>query len=469
MNNENNNLNGVVLGNVTNPNGVSETPNTNSQVINPGNTVMMPNSEVVTPSPIPAAPPQSQEVNTNVGPVSVEPVMPDVVMPGAVNSGVQEVEPTPVNVNPVNNATPVNNGQTISQPPIENKPIENAYTNVNSINPNSVSNNSIGTNPPISLNSEKTPKKKGNKTLFVIIVLLLLIGVGLGTYYVLNYTDLLVKKSSVNISTKNMTLNVGDSISNNVNDFATITGTSSNNCILNTNNIDLTKEGTYKFTVTCSNIVKEGTVTVVDNKPINIETQTVYSIKGEQLEAKMFVKNLDDDLIYEIDNKSEIENVDLGTYTVKIKASNSSGKEANAEAKLVILEYKVKGYTVCTMAESEIEKAIMTRSTKLAIVEDGNNSFGNIVLDIYAFKYNDKEEYDKLVNEYLENKTLTINDITGDVDYNDSTQTIIITKELDAVEIKSTYGDNVPNHGAIRTYFTQSLGYQTCTYEKANN
>ena len=130
-----------------------------------------------------------------------------------------------------NNSSMVMEGPSVkNEPPFEAPP---AYTNPQTIEP--VTNNyepqgSIGMTPPVSLEAEKKPKKEPNKTLFIVIVLIALAAVGLGTYYVLNYTDLFAKKEEITIETKNIEINIGEALPESITEYATITGTIVSNC-----------------------------------------------------------------------------------------------------------------------------------------------------------------------------------------------------------------------------------------------
>lgn len=479
MNNENNNLNGVVLGNV-NPSPVIN-PSSNT-VTNPENVVITPNQTItplnsVQPSVAPSVTPANNAINSQV------------VMP--TNNAVQNPkEPVSNNAQPVTSnvqsSQPIQSSQAVN-PTLNDVPVirvneqsvnnntQSAFTSISAIEQNNSNQNfekSIGTNPPISLEKEKQPKKKGNKTLFIVIVILLLLAVALGTYYILNYTDLLSKKETITINTNNLTISLGDSISNNINDYANIIGTNSSNCTLDTSNVDITKVGIYKYTITCSNKTKEGNLVVIDDKPINVETKTVYLASGDTIEAKDFIKKVDNNLTYEFVSQDEVDailNSGLGTYSVKIKAISSTGKETEVLGKLVKIQYRLKGYLVCKAPNQNMTNPVISSSYKFAIVDDGNNGFGNIVHVVNSFKYSNEDEYSQIVSDYNTNGSVTINNITGDTEFDDSNLTVTITTDIDSSTLKERYGaNNFSTYSTIRNYYITNLGYE-CSYEKAND
>ena len=184
MNNDQNNLNGAVLGSVGNNPESNPTPAPQTSAVNPGNVVLgsTPVSQVVTPNPDPnpnmvvtpptnnavmAGPtpsepqntvmagnqvvtPESQVVTPNPTPVvNPEPVNPNGVVPpvGPAGPAPQPSAPT--------EQTALNNGSGIPNPQVN-------YTNPQNINPAPMpgfeGQGTVGTTPPISLEKEKKPK-----------------------------------------------------------------------------------------------------------------------------------------------------------------------------------------------------------------------------------------------------------------------------------------------------------------------
>lgn len=365
---------------------------------------------------------------------------------------------------------PVNNGavaQTVNTP-------EPAYTNVQNINsmPGFENPNNIGTTPPISLEPEKGPKKKNNKnnkTLFVIIIVILLFAIGFGTYYVLKYTDILASTPKVVINTKDMEVNIGESLSTDINDFASVSGTDIRNCNIDITSVDVNAVGVYKYKVTCGDIYKEGSVTVSDNRELDVTTQKVYKASGEEVVATEFIKNVNSDYTYEFVSDSEVQGYlakGAGTYTVKIKVSNGS-KELETEASLIVLEHKVKGYLTCQTKEQGLTGSSTTKviKEKFAIIDDGNSGFGNIAEEIHEFKFTDETEYTDYLATYKTYGVVTIDSVTGSAEFDDENLTITITNELSKEDLNTKYGEsNLLTYGTIRSYFKNTLGYE-CTYE----
>lgn len=507
MNSENNN-NGTVLGSVNNgempnpvpTNGVENlgVPENNPTPVEPVNNMGM-DSPIPTPEPLPVEPNPMDSVPVNPTPVNPIPFNEPPVGPIPVNPA--PVNPTPVVPEPVvpEPVSPLNVGEPMAPepqvppvaPPVEsvtpqptplnaNNPVPPvaptpAYTNPQMVNPGFESPNGIGSNPPLSFEPEKepTPKKKANnKLIFIIIVVVVLAGVGFGTYYVLNYTNILNGgANNVNIKTNDLEVNLGDELSTNINDYASITGTDAKNCSLNTMNVNKSSAGVYEYTITCGEMHKTGKITVVDNSELKVDLNTVYKTKGENLEAMEFAKE-GSDVKLEFVDSSEVEKYlsgNAGTYKVKLKATEDS-KSSEVEGKLIVLENELKGFLTCTSTPQDITdlSAKMTVGERFAIVTDGtNNIFGNFAQEVHTFDFSegDASQYDELLEKYNNGEDIELNNITGEVSFNDN-KTITITNDKSVDELNTSYGaDNLKTYSSIRTYFTTNLKYE-CKFSK---
>lgn len=429
MNNDTgNNFNGTVLGNLDNTTPTNDIPIDNA-------------IETLEDSPVTPSINQSTPNNTLDNGVT----QPENNILEPTNQPSQVVEPTPAYTNP----------QAIQEMPSFDNP------------------NIIGTTPPISFQEEKPQQQKNNKnnkTLFIIIILAVLAGVGFGTYYILTYTDFISKAAQVTIKPKNMELSLGDSLSTIITDYAEINGTDAKNCSLNTVDVDISKEGTYEYSITCGETIKKGKITIVDNKEFTYETVEVSKSKGATIDAKEFIVNAPETAKIEFVDKEKVNLIlagNPGTYSVVIKVTNN-GKTTEVEGKLTILEYELKGYITCSSNAQNVadSSAKMVVSEKMAIANDGNNGYGKKTYEIHKFTFTDETEYTGYLAKYKSENKLTINNITGETKFDDATLTITITNEKNNEAVNSEFGaDNMINYQTINKYFRETLGYQ-CVYEK---
>ncbi len=477
LNNNSSNLGGNVLGSVNN------TPNNNMPNSNINNNVLSTNEETL--ESLDLGNQNNQVINNglNSNIVNNNPsnlVNNGVVMNNPVND--QTLNPSPLNSQNLNDnlnnpgINPNSNPSTVMAPPPSN-PVtpEPAYTNPQNINPMpGFEPNSIGVTPPISLEPEKEPKKKkNNKTIFVIVIILVLFGIGFGTYYVLKYTDILNNKPKIEITTRNLEINLGDTLSTNINDYATITNTDVTNCTIDTTGVNVNTPGTYTYTISCGEIRESGSVVVVDNTELEVNTKKVYKVVGESVNPTDFIEEVNTTYSYEFVNSEEVNNYlngSAGTYKVKIKVS-AGEKTREVEADLVVILSEIKGYLVCSSKEQVVENnsASMVVREKFGIIDTdtAKNVYGNIYSQEYIFKFSDETEYTNYLAEYNAYNSITINNITGSASFDNDDLEITITREKTDSELETEYGiTNSTTWSDIRNHFTGTLGYD-CSYRKA--
>ena len=490
MNNDNN-MNGTVLGNTDN-NPV------NPQPIPPVNNGM--NTETLgSVNPAPAVPPVAPEPVSNPMPVppandlnanNLNQAVPNPVPSEA--QPVPSIEPAPISAAEPLGETLDNNAQMAPNPSVgvNVPPIEPMNDNPNGLPPippvgpnpvmpnNSTSStgftnpNVIGITPPVSFEPEKEPKKKQNKLMFIIIILVVLAGVGFGTYYVLNYTNIFNKATArISITTKDLEVEIGKSLSTNISEYATISGTESTNCSLNTKEVDQNKVGVYTYTVTCGETSKTGKITIFDNSELVVNTNVVYKMKGETLEASEFAKE-DSDLTFELVDAEAaqklIDDNEFGLHEIDLKVTDSNNKSAEIKGKLYVLEHRLKGFYTCSANEQNVQDlgAKKQVSERFAIVDNNGNAYGNITYEIITYTFSDETAFNKLLEEYQENKKLKIedNEFEDDIEFIEDEKQIIITSERDNTEVLEEYGaENMATYKTIGEYFKNTLKY-TCTY-----
>ena len=178
-----------------------------------------------------------------------------------------------------------------------------------------------------------------------------------------------------------------------------------------------------------------------------------------------FIVNPSSDITYTFVNEDDVSSVingEYGTYTVKILATDANDKNVTVDASLTVMQYDVKGTLTCSSNEQNVDSTMkMTVANSFVIVDDGNNGFGNIATETHTFVFTDEMAY----NSYKEQGSgkITINEVSGVPEFDDSNLTITITNDKDA---KSEYESSVlQNYGSIRSYFTGTLGY-TCSFNK---
>lgn len=518
MNNENNNMVGNGLNDVINNN-----PNPNP--IGNENTVMMganniPNEQVVlgnqnqivTPTPGPVvnpAPNVAQTLNDNsvlMGGAEPQNMMANNVPPvspmGPVTDGAYNATPNNMGIGNVSPEVPMNNQNSMGMgSPLPNMN-QNMTQNVGQMpgqqpmpnnNPGVQPNLGLGggapmpafenpgaigvTPPPVSEKEEKKKKKGMNKTLFVILIIVLIAAVGGGVYWYLNLNK---GSSGIKVELKDISYGLNEEVSTDIKTYATITGTNSSNCVLDTSKIDTSKIGQYEYTVTCGSTPYKGKALVQDSEapiatPLSV-TKTINStIKPEDFIATCYDSGA---CSYEFEDASAV-NTLMGTVggptKVKIVVKDENNNSVVVEANLTVINDPIKAIYECESKAQNVENlnAEMTVKHSLGILgtnaSDGSYTFGNFGTLTYNFKFTDESQYSELLNKFKSEQKITIGDVTGAANFNQTDMTITMIQDLNIDNLKTQYGaDKFLSYRTIQQYYTTTLGY-TCRIQASNN
>ena len=316
----------------------------------------------------------------------------------------------------------------------------------------------IGSVPPMD-NSDK-PKKK-HIGLFIILIIILILAIGGGLYYYLSKGEI----SIVNrVKVKNPTVELGEALPKDINNYVIIKNARNAKCILNTTNVDINKLGEYNYSVTCGTKKYDGVITVADKKAPVVKTKTVAKRLNETLTASEFIAACEDatECTYEIDDKAKVDEYlkTVGTYDINLTIIDKSGNKANATAKLVVLENDVKVYLNCFLDDQSVDDINGTYSQYDKIAISSSTNYAGIYFRVKEYTITKKDEYDTIKTKYEKDKTISIG---GGLDplFDDSNLTIRFEETLtDSSEFGSTYGD-------IRNYYETTKGYK-CNIMNAN-
>ena len=336
---------------------------------------------------------------------------------------------------------------------------ENINTN-GYVEPNRVEN--IGSVPP----SNQTPvkqKKPMNKTLFVVLIIVLIAAVAIGVYYFLNMSN------SVNVSIKDVNIGVGETLSDNISDYATITGKNADTCTLNNRNVDTSTIGEYEFEINCGDDKYTGKVIVSDMTAPVATTNVVYKVVNDTINSDEFVSSCEDPSGCDYTFADEaIVNGYLqtagGPYTVGMNVTDEAGNTTTLDAYLYVSAYDILAYTSCildnqTVSGYQANKAI---TDFFPIGRDASNelSYLGIGRRIYTYVFTNIEEYNTVKGE--KPNTLTFDNVTGLASYDDENLTITISTDLSNATLNTEAGGTFgPSYAIFRQYYTDK-GY-TCS------
>lgn len=410
-------------------------------------------SEVAT---MPAAPaePVSAPVSTT------SPVTPATAAPDPMAQA--QVTPTPVasTPSPAPVSTPASNAADLTAvpQPIPGTSPAAATGNVNPmgktnsngfVEPAKVAN--IGAVPP----PKKKEEKKGpNKMLFIVLIVVLLAAIGFGVYYFL-----FLGKSSIEVVTKDLTSNINVPLSNDPNDYATITGTDSKNCTVSTLNVNITVAGNYQYTISCGGETFKGNITIVDEQAPEVVLQDVIVKAGTTVAELDFIESCSKDTCtYKFANAATVTtNLQTpGEYKVDINVSDDNENTATVTGTLVVLSSDSNWILECLL-EEEMSSGSATKTINDQYSINTQNNYSGFARRIVTYEFDNKDAYTQAVGN--KEATITFDGITGNASYDDENNTLVISKILSTDELTTTFGGTLQTtYVGIRTHYT-TLGY----------
>lgn len=313
--------------------------------------------------------------------------------------------------------------------------------------------------PPVFEEEGKGKKKKeGNrKTLIILLLILLVAAIGFGVYYFLT----MAKDASTNsITTKEVKVELGNTLSNDIEDYAVINGYNKNDCKLNLDNVNVNKVSTYKYTITCGKVSEEGTVMVDDTTQPEVITSDLTLLPNSTLNAEDFIEECLDASSCSYEFKTDVTNITgtTGEYDVEILVSDEYNNQNTVTAKLIVSRTAPARYLTCKKNEESIEDISATLVDSYKIGIDANDNFYNAVR-ISKFQFQDKNKYTTIVNDY--NEAEGIHGIVGNATFDANGSKIILKKSKTLDDMNKELNGKLPNNSNILRAFLSGLGY-TC-------
>ena len=139
----------------------------------------------------------------------------------------------------------------------------NDFTNSNKVE-------NIGVVPP--QNNDNKKKKPMNKILFIILIIALIGAVAYGVYYFLS-----VSNNTVKLTPKTVSIGVGETVPDDIKEYATFTRGNASTCSVNTRNVDTSTVGEYEVTITCGKNTYKAKVVVSDKTAPVAEVNMVFT------------------------------------------------------------------------------------------------------------------------------------------------------------------------------------------------
>lgn len=310
---------------------------------------------------------------------------------------------------------------------------------------------------------KRKEKKPMNKVVFIILIIVLIMGVAFGLYYFLNMSNRRVK-----LTTKTLTIGVGDTLPDNISSYATISKGDTSTCSLNTRSVDTSTLGEYEITITCGKDIYTSKVVVADTKAPELTLNILFKNVGDDLVVDEFVKTCLDpsSCRTNIVNEEKVKNnmTTAGSYEVEIEAIDDAGNSVTEKTMLYVSEKQIFIFALFSSQEEVISELNVKKTIVDDLAFDNDLNFLNIARRNYRYVFTSEDEYEKVVNGRL--NTITFDGVTGVAKYDDDNLTLEISTNLNVDTLNNENEGNFPASLSdiqslyeTKKYLFQFLGY----------
>ena len=297
---------------------------------------------------------------------------------------------------------------------------------------------------PPEFETEEKKKKAPNKILIIILIIILIAGVGFGVYYFLFAARTNAPTATINV--KDLKIELGEKLSENIDDYATISGYDKNSCKIDISEVSSDKVGAYRFYVTCGENKVDGTVIIDDTTKPDAVTNEMVVLPNATIKVEDFIDSCIDasTCTYKFSNEQEVQTAlkTIGEYDISILVTDEYNNESTITAKLIVSNEAPVKYLTCTGSEKDVDEIYATVAETYKFGIDKNNNFYNAI-KTSEFKFEELEDYEAIKNNYSEEKG--INNTLGKATFNTANQIISLksNKTLDEIktELNITAGD----------------------------
>lgn len=425
-NGTNNELNGTTLGPISlgavqnNPNMATPDPVQIPNVVpnNTPNPTQMPNSN-------PGASPQVENLN------STPPV----------NNPVAQPIPGTESLMPGNKAEANNNFAT-----------DNNINNFSNFNKNQ----NIGMIPPQNIEPKK--KKTLGKILFVILIIILIIGVAFGVYYFLN-----ISNNTVKLTPKNVSVGLGETIPDNIKEYAIITKGNASICNVNTRNVNTTLAGEYEVTITCGKSVYKTKVIVSDKKAPDAKLNLLFRTVNSTLTVDDFIKSCSDPSncktsFVDESKVNEYLKTPGGPYEIEIAAEDDLGNKAIYKTTLYVTSDPITGFVYFTSPETTLTDYKAKKIINDIFPINQYLTFLNVARRDYKYTFENAKVYEEVIGN--KENIITFDGVTGIAKYNDKELSLEISTDLSITTLNNENNGSFPtSYPDIQTIYKDTKGY----------
>ena len=289
-------------------------------------------------------------------------------------------------------------------------------------------------------------KKNTNKSLIIIIFILIVL-FGIGLFFFLRFA-----KYNHKIVLKNKVVELGDKLDTDIKQYSNNT----KNCKIDLSKVDMKKVGKYKYVVTCKKKKATATIEVKDTTAPKITLKTLNIKPTDKFEAQDFVESSSDLSNVNLKIKDKIlPRYEKGVYIITIEASDDYNNKTEDKCILIVSDLISKIYFVASNEDKTNYDAKVTISDKIGF---NTSDYFNNAIRIYEYKFKNKKDYDKALEEY--DKTNKIENNSGFITNDDTKLIIKIIKYLEHDELNDINGYFPYTYSDINILYNK-LGYTT--------
>ncbi len=322
--------------------------------------------------------------------------------------------------------------------------------------------------PPV---SEGDKKKPINKVLFLILIVVLIAAVAFGVYYFLN-----ISNKKVKLTAKNVTVGVGEVLSDKITDYATVSNGDIANCSLNLRNVNNLTIGEYEYSITCGEDVYKGKVIVADTTAPVVTLKKVFSAVNGKVTVDDFIESCEDEsgctkTFENEENVNNYLNTVGGPYKVDIKVADEAGNSKVVQTELYVTKYAVSLYTSFTSQSETVNGYQATKSTidvfPISQIGTGGYEALNVARRDVKYTFTSEEEYNTVTN--AKENTITFDGITGEALYDDESMTLVISNDLTMDTLNSENGGSFPTqYNDLYNIYVTNKGYTVANKQSYN-
>ncbi len=310
--------------------------------------------------------------------------------------------------------------------------------------------------PPTMPTEEPKKKKSNKKTLLVVLIIVLIAAIGFGVYYFLHNANTTV--TNANIATKDVHLELGEVLSTELDDYATITGYDKQNCSLDTSEVESDSVGAYSYTITCGANSQQGSVIIDDTTKPEVQTKTTTLMPNATIKPEDFIESCIDasSCVYAFsDEATVLQNVqNIGEYDVELTVTDEYDNTTIVTAKMVISNEAPVRYLTCLSPSENVDEIYATLTNEYKFGITSTNQFFDVT-EKSNFHFDDKEDYNKVVEDY--DQTKGIYNKIGKAVFDDVNQSIQITAAKSLQELEGELGNPLSNDmNAIQMILTMN-------------